>query len=132
MNLTKSDQGLAGWADDRSEMTLQIGRFTPYEHLATSALSRAVEPAPPQARFVAAVEDTIVGDVPPAPTPEAREMVDRAAERVQELRADDRELHFSREAGTNRVVIEVRDLDGNVIKTIPPAKALDIMSGAEL
>ena len=50
----------------------------------------------------------------------------------QELHADNRELHFSREAGTNRVVIEVRDLDGNVIKTIPPAKALDIMSGAEL
>ena len=59
-------------------------------------------------------------------------MVDRAAERVQELHADNRELHFSREEGTNRVVIEVRDLDGNVIKTIPPSKALDIMSGAEL
>jgi flagellar protein FlaG len=112
-------------------MTLQIGRFTPYEHLATSALARAVEPPPP-ARFVAAVEDTIVGDVPPAPTVEAREMVDRAAIRVDELRAQDRELHFSREEGTNRVIIEVRDLDGNVIKTIPPSKALDIMSGAEL
>jgi uncharacterized FlaG/YvyC family protein len=116
-------------------MTLQIGRFTPYEHLATSALGRAVTPAAPQApaeRFVATVEDTIVGDVPPAPTVEAREMVDKAAERVQELRAQDRELHFSREEGTNRVIIEVRDLDGNVIKTIPPSKALDIMSGAEL
>ena len=34
---------------------------------------------------------------------------------------------------TNRVVIEVRDLDGNVLKTIPPTKALDILSGdAEL
>ena len=75
---------------------------------------------------------TIVGEVPPAPTEEARAMVDRAAERVEQLHADDRELHFSREEGTNRVIIEVRDLDGNVIKTIPPSKALDIMSGAEL
>jgi flagellar protein FlaG len=118
-------------------MTLQIGRFTPYEHLATSALGRAVQPAEAQQAsaaegFVAGVEDTIVGDVPPAPTAEARTMVDRAAERVQELRAQDRELHFSREEGTNRVIIEVRDLDGNVIKTIPPSKALEIMSGAEL
>ena len=113
-------------------MTLQIGRFTPYEHLATSALGRAVTHAAPQERFVAAVEDTIVGEVPPAPTEEARAMVDRAAERVEQLHADDRELHFSREEGTNRVIIEVRDLDGNVIKTIPPSKALDIMSGAEL
>ena len=116
-------------------MTLQIGRFTPYEHLATSALGRAVTPAPQQPvaeRFVARVEDTVVGEVPPAPTEEARAMVDRAAERVEQLHADDRELHFSREEGTNRVIIEVRDLDGNVIKTIPPSKALDIMSGAEL
>jgi flagellar protein FlaG len=114
-------------------MTLQIGRFTPYEHLATGALGRAVEPAPqPAPRFVAAVEDTIVGEVPPAPTAEAREMVDRAAERVEELYAQDRELHFSREEGTGRVIIEVRDLEGNVIKTIPPSKALDVMSGAEL
>jgi flagellar protein FlaG len=59
-------------------------------------------------------------------------MVDKAAERVQELHTQNRELHFSRDEASNRVVIEVRDLDGNVIKTIPPAKALDIMSGAEL
>ena len=119
-------------------MTLQIGRFTPYEHLATSALARAVTPAPQQ-RLPRSVRwptrwraSTIVGEVPPAPTAEAREMVDRAAERVEQLHADDRELHFSREEGTNRVIIEVRDLDGNVIKTIPPSKALDVMSGAEL
>ena len=29
-------------------------------------------------------------------------------------------------------MIEVRDLEGNVLKTIPPAKALDVMSGAAL
>ena len=75
---------------------------------------------------------SIVDEVPTAPTEEARAMVDRAAQRVQQLHANDRELHFSREEGTNRVIIEVRDLDGNVIKTIPPSKALDIMSGAEL
>ena len=118
-------------------MTLQIGRFTPYEHLATSVLGRAVTsptPEPGAAWKVTGAESTgtIVGEVPPAPTPEAREMVDRAAERVDELRAQGRELHFSHDDASNRVVIEVRDLDGNVIKTIPPAKALDIMSGAEL
>jgi flagellar protein FlaG len=80
----------------------------------------------------AEVTGTLLDEVPPAPTAEAREMVDAAAERVQQLHADNRELHFSREAHSNRVVIEVRDLDGNVIKTIPPAKALDVMSGAEL
>jgi flagellar protein FlaG len=119
-------------------MTLQIGRFTPYEHLATTSLAGAVAPKVPHVdakagRATGAVETgTILGDVPPAPTPEAREMVDRAAERVQELRVRNRELHFTHDDASNRVVIEVRDLDGNVIRTIPPAKALDIMSGEEL
>lgn len=121
---------------------MQIGRFTPYESLASRALDRAPGATqqltpPPSAVAQRAVdgsqdEGTIVGPVPPAPTEEAREMVDRAAERVQELHADNRELHFSTDEQSGRVIIEVRDLEGNVLKTIPPSKALDIMSGAEL
>ncbi len=121
---------------------MQIGRFTPsaYEQVAAPATASvgAATPLSPLAAVNKAAtdvdhsKDTILGDVPPAPTPEAREMVDKAAERVQELHKQNRELHFSRDEASNRVVIEVRDLDGNVIKTIPPAKALDIMSGAEL
>jgi hypothetical protein len=117
-------------------MTLQIGRFTPYEHLAQAVTPvdkvAATGAQHPNARpHKAGVDEsgTIVGDVPPAPAPEAREMVDKAAEIVEELHKQNRELHFSRDENTNRVVIEVRDLDGNVIKTIPPAKALDILSG---
>ena len=121
---------------------MQIGRFTPspYEQVAPTATSSAGKVAPviapeavkPAATDVDHSKDAILGDVPPAPTAEAREMVDKAAERVQELHKQNRELHFSRDETSNRVVIEVRDLDGNVIKTIPPAKALDILSGAEL
>jgi uncharacterized FlaG/YvyC family protein len=120
---------------------MQIGRFTPspYEQVAaaTSSVGHVAPVIAPAAVKPAATDvdhskDTILGDVPPAPTSKAREMVDKAAERVQELHKQNRELHFTRDETSNRVVIEVRDLDGNVIKTIPPAKALDIMSGAEL
>jgi uncharacterized FlaG/YvyC family protein len=119
-------------------MTLQIGRFIPYQQLP------AVTPAAPvagaeESRQVAtqhhqgAIETgTIVGDVPPAPTPEARELVAKAAEVVEALHKSNRELHFKRDEDTNRVIIQVRDLEGNVIKTIPPSKALDILSGGEL
>ena len=115
-------------------MSLQVGRFTPYQALAASPLAGAASaPAVHTAGVTgSAGTDTVLGAVPPAPTPEAREMVDRAAERVQELREGNRELHFSMDKTTNRVVIEVRDLDGNVLKTIPPAHALDVMSGKEL
>jgi uncharacterized FlaG/YvyC family protein len=118
---------------------MHIGRFTPTPYALPAATASVGSVTPPIAPLKAAQrtvtgedEGTIVGSVPPAPTPEAREMVDKAAEVVQHLRENNRELHFSRDESSNRVVIEVRDLDGNVIKTIPPARALDVMSGAEL
>ena len=119
-------------------MTLQIGRFTPYEQLAAAgpALPPAAAAARPEdaAALAEGVEETgtIVGDVPPAPTPEARELVAKAAEVVEQMRKNNRELHFSRDEDSNRVVIEVRDLDGKVLKTIPPSQALNVMAGGEL
>ena len=118
-------------------MTLQIGRFTPYQQLApVSAESKvtAVEQqhaAPSwRAELKPGVETgTIVGDVPPAPTPEARELVAKAAEVVQKMHDSNRELHFTKDETTNRVIIQVRDLDGNVLKTIPPKSALDFLTG---
>ena len=74
----------------------------------------------------------MLGDVPPAPTEEVRRQVDRAAEIAAQLHDNNRELHFSKDQETGRVVIQVRDLDGNVLKTIPPSRALDVMSGAAL
>jgi len=111
-------------------MSLEIGRFTPVHH---------VLPAPPVRPAAPAVRggepsrfDTVLGDVPPAPTDEVRKHVDRAAEVVAQLHENNRELHFSKDEATGRVVIQVRDLDGNVLKTIPPSRALDVMSGAAL
>jgi len=110
-------------------MSIQIGRFTPYQALAASPLGAA---AAPGAAARAAATDTVLDSIPPAPTEEARQMVDRAAQVVDDLYKNHRELHFSIDKSTNRVVIEVRDLDGHVLKTIPPAKALDVMSGGAL
>jgi hypothetical protein len=114
-------------------MSLPIGRFTPYQALAASPLADVGAAA---ARAHGATSDvasgTVLDAIPPAPTKEAREMVDRAAQVVEDLYKSNRELSFSIDKSTNRVVIEVRDLEGNVLKTIPPAKALDVMSGAAL
>jgi hypothetical protein len=113
-------------------MSLPIGRFTPYQPLAATAPARAGDPSAAAAAPAATqAADTIVGAVPPFPAPEARAQVDRAADRVDELAAQNRELHFTHDE-SNRLVVQVRDLDGNVMKTVPPSKALDVMSGAEL
>jgi flagellar protein FlaG len=45
-----------------------------------------------------------------------------AAGRVAaDLHEHGRELRFGADPSTGRIVVEVRDLDGNVLRTIPPA-----------
>jgi hypothetical protein len=113
-------------------MSLEIGRFTPSAYY--------VPPVTParSPEHVAAVavngqhsNDVVLGDIPPAPPNEVRDQVDHAAEIAKKMAESNppRELHFSMDDKTNRVVIEVRDLDGKVIRTIPPSHALQIMSG---
>jgi hypothetical protein len=63
--------------------------------------------------------------------PDVRAEVAAAAQRAADLWADDRELNF-RKDDVGRIVIEVRDRAGNVIRTIPPSAALAVMAGAGL
>lgn len=111
-------------------MSLEIGRFNPSQYTPP-----AVQPRPVAAPVAGAQPrgfDTVLGDVPPAPTKEVRAQVDRAAEIAAQMADRNRELHFSKDEDTGRVVIQVRDLDGNVIRTIPPSHALHVMSGSAL
>ena len=57
-------------------------------------------------------------------------MVDKAAERVEQLHADDRELHFARDEAHGAIYVQVRDLDGRVIRTIPNSEVFDVLAGA--
>jgi hypothetical protein len=70
--------------------------------------------------------------IPSTPPHDVLEQATAAGERFQQLRGQQRELHFTHDDETNRVVVQVRDLDGNVLRTIPPSKALDVISGAPL
>jgi flagellar protein FlaG len=70
--------------------------------------------------------------IPASPPQELYQQIDAAAQRVDELRADGRELHFSYNNSEKRVQIEVRDLKGNVLRTIPPSKALSVATGDKL
>ena len=77
-------------------------------------------------------EEVRLDTIASSPPVELHGEVDRAAERVDELRAEGRELHFEYDEDAGRVQIQVRDLDGNVLRTIPPSKALSVISGGKL
>ena len=74
----------------------------------------------------------VVTELPPTPPPEAVAMIERAAQRADELWRDQRELHFEMDKDSGRVIVQVRDLEGRVIRTIPPSEALDVLSGKAL
>jgi hypothetical protein len=74
-------------------------------------------------------EDVAVLSLPGSPPEEVLDAVGAAAARAAELRAANRELHFHKDEASGRVIVEVRDLEGNVIRTIPPSKALAVMAG---
>jgi hypothetical protein len=87
---------------------------------------------PPKADFDSALDAAVnVSTLPAAPPPAVLEDMHTAARVFEELHAQKRELHFET-TGDGRVIVQVRDLDGNVIRTIPPAKALDVAAGDPL
>jgi FlaG protein len=111
-------------------MDLRIGHlnFTPPPAAPKRA---AVDPAASQ--FSVPSEDSaVIGGIPAVPPEDALREVDRAAARADELRRDKRELHFDIDEDSGRVIVQVRDLEGRVIRTIPPSEALDILSGRPL
>jgi hypothetical protein len=118
-------------------MTFEIGHLTfqpaaaapiaPVRPSATAAATRDVADAGPEPVFGVDASDVI----PASPPAEVLAEVDAAWERTSELAAQNRELHFERDELSGRTIIEVRTLDGEVLRTIPPSKMLDVMSGAE-
>jgi len=107
--------------------------------IGTPTFSTAPDRAPRGSRAAAAdsVEDTVTlshGEIPASPPPEVLEAMDAAGRVARELHETGRELRFvpPPEGEHGRVRVEVCDLDGNVLRTIPPSELLDVATGAPL
>lgn len=70
--------------------------------------------------------------IPASPPPDVIVEVGQAAARVEELAKANRQLHFEKDPTSGRIIVQVQDLDGNVLRTIPPSSALAVMSGEGL
>jgi hypothetical protein len=98
---------------------------------ATGAASRGSAPA--SVGRPVSVEPTVSLDtLPSSPPPEVLHQLTGAARTYDSLRAQGRELRFSRDTQSGRTTIEVRDRGGNVLRTISPSQALEIAAGAPL
>jgi flagellar protein FlaG len=116
-------------------MSIQVPPAGPQDPAALAAVqpraqaNAAGQPKTPQLEAVpAATNDTL----PTRPPAEVLAEMEAASRRYDELRSQQRELHFTHDPHANRVIVEVRDLEGNVLRTIPPSKALDVIAGGPL
>ena len=66
------------------------------------------------------------------PPPELKAEMAKAAKVAEDLHAQGRELRFERDERTGRIRVELRDLEGNVLRVIPGTQALDIARGAPI
>ena len=110
-----------------------------FEAPSLSSADRAlsVQPASraekPQAAKPADSVDAVRLDTIPSQPPESLHAdTGCRAQRVDDLHAEGRELHFAYDKDSGRVQVEVRDLSGNVMRTMSPSAMLDVASGAKL
>jgi uncharacterized FlaG/YvyC family protein len=87
---------------------------------------------PQPAKPVEPAEAVRLDTIPSQPPESLHGEIDRAAQRVDELKAEGHELHFAYDEDSGRVRVQVRDLSGSVLRTIPPSTALGVASGAKL
>lgn len=78
--------------------------------------------------------DVSPSEIPSSPPAEVLDAVNAAGRVARELRAQGRELRFvpASESADGRMRVEVRDLDGTVLRTLPPSEALDVATGSPL
>ncbi len=70
--------------------------------------------------------------IPASPPSEVQDAIGVAAQSYDRLAAGDRTLRFHIDDLTGKLQIEVHDLRGNVLFTVPPSKALEVAGGASL
>jgi hypothetical protein len=111
-------------------MSFELSAVNPIRPLAQP---RPGSPAPAAGETASATAPAPLGAaatvdaLPASPPPEVLDEMLAAQRAVQDLYERGRELHFEMADGNLR--IELRDLDGNVLKTIPPSAALEIAGG---
>jgi uncharacterized FlaG/YvyC family protein len=71
-------------------------------------------------------------EIPSTPPPEVLDAMGRAADAYNRLADRGRGLHFRLDQSSGHVVVEVHDVEGNVISTVPASKALEVADGESL
>jgi hypothetical protein len=111
-------------------MSYDIGSVGRTPAPAPSQTARSSAPAPAQAAHAA---DTVTVDtIPASPPPEVQDAIGVANQAYHSLKADGSELRFKINESTGKLTVEVHDVQGNLMFTVPASTVLDVASGQPL
>jgi hypothetical protein len=111
-------------------MSYDIGSVGRTPAPAPSRTARSSAPAHTQAAHAA---DTVTVDtIPASPPAEVHEAMGVANQAYHDLKADGSELRFKINESTGKLSVEVHDVHGNLMFTVPASTVLDVASGQPL
>jgi hypothetical protein len=77
--------------------------------------------------------DTVTVDtIPASPPPEVQDAMGVAAQAYDNLKASGSEMRFKVNEATGKLSVEVHDVHGNLLFTVPASTVLDVASGGSL
>jgi hypothetical protein len=111
-------------------MSFDIGSVGRTPATAPSQTARSSAPAPAQAAH--ATDPVTIDMIPASPPAEVHDAIGVANQAYHDLKADGSELRFKVDEKTGKLQIEVHDVHGNLLFTVPPSTVLDVASGQPL
>jgi hypothetical protein len=111
-------------------MSFDIGSVSSAQAAALSQTARSSTPAPAQS---AHGTDTVTVDtIPASPPPEVHDAMGVANQAYHSLKADGSEMRFKINEATGKLTVEIHDVHGNLMFTVPASTVLEVASGQPL
>ena len=111
-------------------MSFDIGSVGRTPATASSQTPRAS--APGSTRAAHGTETVTVDTIPSSPPPEVQDAIGVANQAYHNLQAQGSELRFKVNEATGKLTVEVHDVHGNLMFTVPASTVLDVASGQPL
>ncbi len=99
---------------------------------APTSTQSARSSAPASAQAGGASDTVTVDTIPASPPPEVQDAIGVANQAYHNLQATGNELRFKVNEATGKLSVEVHDVRGNLLFTVPASTALDVASGQPL
>ena len=111
-------------------MSFDIGSVGRTPTTAPAQTARSSAPAPTQSSQAAAT--VTIDTIPASPPAEVQDAIGVANQAYHDLKSEGSELRFKINEATGKLSVEVHDVHGNLMFTVPASTVLDVASGQPL